>query len=243
MTERGKEVFERLVQQCQEKGIEANVSAQYDVLTRIKMKMPLPLAIDKHWAEKQKQNKQLNSWQILYDIHREGVSEEEEYLFLRPQYSEKQQKAQPDIKDKVEYLRVIQSEGFGDKVYAVMGIVDMSSFRKKADVQLAENELRKNGIMGLKEHFSAVDLAADYYGFNTHDIVQGSEVTYSYSMLNPKQMDCMIERQDLSKLLHSLGYNQELTPPKGTAYEYKSPRQAYNEKHYQPTKPKSVERD
>lgn len=245
MTDRGKAVFDRLVQMCEEKNRgEADFSAQYDVMTRIKMKMPLPLAVNEHWTEKQKQNKYLSGWQIVYDATTtaEGKTREE-YLFLRPQFSAKQQKAQPDIKDKVEYLKVIQTDVRDDKVYAVTGIVDVSLIRQTADIQIAENKLREDGIIGLKDHFTAVDLAADYYGYNTHDIEQGSEVTYSYSMLNPKQMDCLIERQELSKLLHSLGYTQELTPPKGTAYEYKSPRQAYNEKHYQPSKPKLVERD
>ena len=243
MTERGKAVYERLVEQCEEKGRETSVSAQYDVVTRIKMKLPLPLAVDEHWTEKQKLNKQLNDWQIVYDNNfKEGISKEE-YLFLRPQYSARQQKAQPDLRDKVEYLKVIQSDVLGDKVYAVMGIVDVTPIRQNAETQMAEHELREDGIMGVKDHFSAVDLAADTYGFKTNSIEQSSEVMYSYSMLNPKEMDCIIERHDLTKLLHSLGYNQELTPPKGTAYEYKSPRQAYNDKHYQPSKPKSVERD
>lgn len=247
MTERGKAVYERLIQECEER--EKNgvaPSAQYDVITRIKMKMPLPLAVDEHWAEKSKSNKQLADWKIIYDKldGSNNNTAKEEYLFLRPQYSSRQQKAQPETKDKIEYLKIIQSEIFGDdKVYAVMGIVDVSPLRKNSEITLAERELREDGIMGMKDHFTAVDIAADVYGYKTNDIEQNSEVTYSYSMLNPKQMDCVIERQNLSKLLKSLGYSQELKPPKGTAYEYKTPRQAYNEKHYQSSRPKTVERD
>lgn len=247
MTERGKEVYDRLMQEYEERAKDGIIpSAQYDVLTRIKMKMPLPLAVDEHWTEKAKHNKQLNEWKVVYDKvdSQTEMPDKEEYLFLRPQYSSRQQKAQPELKDKVEYLKIIQSGIFGDnKVYAVMGIVDVAPLRQNPQVQLAEHELRDDGIIGIKDHFTAVDLAADTYGYKINDIEQNSEVTYSYSMLNPKQMDCVIEKQNLTKLLNALGYSQELTPPKGTAYEYKSPRQTYNEKHYQSSRPKTIERD
>lgn len=211
MTEKGKAVYERLIEEYDNTIGIPEPTERLDRPTRLMLNMPIPLP-DDYWTKKASSVID-RSWKVMTS-NKDTMYEQ--YALVRPMDNQEQNYG--NRADGVEFFIVGRMTEKSDKFYAVTGTIDAFQFRSTDEIKETTAVLRENGLLNAGE-MSAVDIIQHLYRAKPDEIIESSNYYTSYTTLYPRDIDCMVTENQLSEMFQSMGIDKELLKPQAKAQE------------------------
>lgn len=194
MTERGQEVFNRLVQEYHQ----TKAAFQNSITTRTRLHLTIPLDED-YWEHKRGSATNKEPWKVM--------SQSNEFRFLRNMQAEGERQLTGGGDDIIEYLFVSRNDIYKGNTLAAYGTINAGLFRGEERFGDMEQYLKEEGKLSDNDRLPALSIV-NLRLQSLADYLSNSVFSTSYDAIFPKLEDCIVSDHQLSVMMQALGCDE-----------------------------------